>query len=303
MSASRLTALTLTVCLLSAGVHAKKADDAAAPPAPPLWRVSDADSSVYLFGAIGLSPQGAAWRTRDIARAIDTSETIWFEVPVDEPWAQAAANRIFAADGMLTPGDRLSSHLPDEAAESLGAIAAAAGLSLETLEPLKPWAAFVVLSARAQLESDEPAVETAILTEARSRGRQLRYFGTVEDSLRLLTDMTGDQQSRLASHLIGDFNRQRETARAGFEAWRTGDLAAADAFLNGTMRAQSPDIFQRLVSDRAAAIATDIAAILKSPETAFISLNASYVVGPDALPDRLAELGFRIERIGAPADD
>lgn len=274
-----------------------------APPAPPLWLISDEDSSVYLFGAIGLSPEGENWRSRDVARAIDASEMIWLEAPVDEPPAMTVANRIFTLEGMLPAGETLIGRLPEAAGAEIAEIADVSGLSIETLNPLKPWAAFVVLSARTQPESDQPTVETAILAEARGRGRQLRYFNTIEESLRILTEMPDDDQTALAVHLIGDFVRQRDEARAGFAAWRSGDLNAVDAYLNRPMRESAPRVYDRLIAGRIETLATGVAAALNGPGTSFISLNASYVVGPGSLPERLGEMGLSVERIGAPSPD
>lgn len=301
MTLLRKTALWIVVAVFAATpADAKRPEtDAspAAPPAPALWRVSDEDSSVYLFGAIGLSPEGSPWRSRAVARAIDASETVWFEAPVDEPSAQSAANRIFSEEGMLPVGKRLSSLLTPEAAEALPAIAEQSGLTTEALEPLKPWAAFVVLSSRIEPATETETVETAILAEARGRGRQLRYFDRIEDSLRVLTEMPEQRQIELVSQLIAGFGRQRAEARAGFEAWRTGDLEATDAYLNEPLRGTAPEVYKGLVTERIETIAGDIGTVLKAPETAFISLNAGYLVGPASLPERLAEAGYDVERI------
>lgn len=299
MTLLRKTAFSIAAALLAAtSAGAKKPEaDAAPPPAPALWRISDEDSAVYLFGAISLSPQGSPWRSRAVARAIDASETVWFEAPVDEPSAQAAANRIFSAEGMLPEGDRLSSLLSPETAEALAVIEEQSGLTAEALEPLKPWAAFVILSSRIEPATDGETVDAAILAEARGRGRRLRYFNGIEDSLRILTEMPEGRQIELVSELIADFGRQRAEARAGFEAWRTGDLEAADAYLNEPLRNASPEIYKRLVTDRIGTIAGDIGTILKAPETAFISLSAGYLVGPDALPEALGRAGFKVERV------
>lgn len=299
MALLRKTALLISVvALAAASASAKTPEPDAAPPAPALWRVSDEDSSVYLFGAIGLSPQGAAWRSRTVARAIDASETIWFEAPVDEPTAQAAANRIFSEEGMLPKGERLSSLLPSEAAKALPVIAELSGLTMEALEPLRPWAAFVVLSSRVNTDRPGDTIEQSILKEARGRARELRYFDTIENSLRILTAMPQPAQQRLLAQFIADFSRQRAHAPDSFEAWRTGDLAALGAHLSATLRADAPDAYELLVARRAETLANGVVAALTDDRVAFISLSAGYVVGPDALPDRLKELGLTVERIG-----
>lgn len=291
-------ALAALIALGALAASAANAENqgAAAQASPALWRISDEDSVVYLFGAVGIAPDGAKWRSRALARAIDASEVMWFEAPVDEPAAQAAANSIFAAEGMLEDGKTLFRALPDAPRDALAAVLESAGLSQETLDPLKPWAAFVVLSSRVHPGGGE-SVDAAILKEARSRGRDMRYFDRVEDTLRTLTEMPGEMQVEMLAQLAADFERQRTGASAGFEAWRMGDLDALDAYLNAPMRDSAPEVYNRLVTERAQALAGKIAALLNGRETAFVSLNASFTVGEGSLPERLAGLGLNIERV------
>ncbi len=275
-----------------------------APASPAVWRVSDADSAVYLFGTHSVPPEGAPWRSRALARAIDASEIAWFEAPVGEPGAAEAANRIFATQGALPGGRTLSALLAPERRGALAALAASLRIQIEQLDRLKPWAAFVVLSAQTQASEGAPPAESAdalLMNEAKGRGRGLRYFESIESSLGVLTKMPEKEQLALLSFLIDDFVRQQTQATAAYEAWRKGDLAGVDAHLNQPMREGAPAAYKRLVADRTSALAADIGGVLERPETAFVALNAGYLVGPDAIPDLLAAAGFKVERVDAPA--
>jgi uncharacterized protein YbaP (TraB family) len=272
----------------------------AAPASPSLWRVFDDDSAVYLFGASGLAPAGAQWRSRALTSAIDASETIWFEAPVSDPAEQAKANEIFASRGMLKSG-ALPAMLSPERSSALAGIAAAINMPMTAIDPLKPWAAFVVLSSQLYAGADidsNGGVEAALLSEAEGRGRSIRYLDTVENALGVLTGMSSAEQVGLLSYLIDDWQRQRDGAAAGFEAWRTGDDAASDAYLNAAFRAAAPAAYEKLVTDRTQRLADQVGAILSGPGTGLVALNASYMVGPGALPEALAAKGFKIERVG-----
>lgn len=282
--------------------EAPSATPSGPPPSPALWKIADDDTTLYLFGVIGLAPEDADWRSRAMARAIDVSETIWFEAPVDDPDAQAGANELFAREAMAAEGETLSEQLSDAAREALPAVAAEAGLGLETLEPLKPWAAFIVLSSRvappsADQTSEAVGIDALLMREARGRGREMRYFATVEQSLRNLIDLPAKRQAALAASLITDFDRQRDGARETFEAWRIGDVEAVDALLNAKMRDETPALFGALVSARAESHASGVAEMLKAPGSAFIALDISYLVGPGSIPDRLAAAGLSVERV------
>jgi len=299
MNLLRKTVLAaLFACAFPAAAFAgKQPVDAAPAPSPALWRVSDDDSSIYLFASIGLSPKGAVWRSRSVARAIDVSEVLWLEAEVDSPAAQSAANRIFNEEGVLPKGERLSSLLPPAAAAKFEATIENAGLAASSIEPLEPWSAFVLLSSRIDPDPDSETIDAALVREGRSRGRQIRYFETVEDALHRLTDMPRSTQIETLAQLLSDFENQRDETRAEFEAWRTGDLTATDAFLNQPLREASPDAYKALVADRIETLATGIRDILKAPDPAFVSLNASYFTGNGSLTEALAAEGLRVERV------
>lgn len=302
------TSLIAAVAALLAAVAALLAAPAGAekpaPASPALWRISDADSSVYLFGTFGALPEGATWRSRALAGAIDASESLWFEAPVGEPDAAAAAEKVFAAKGKLSEGRTLSSMLTAERRDALAAIAQTISTPMTSIDPLRPWAAFVVLSAQIHAGDGVNIAEgadAALMNEARSRDRPLHYFDTIEDSLRTLTVMPEKEQLALVSFLIDDWGRQKNGAHDAYAAWRSGDLAATDAALNAPMRAAAPAVYKRLVDDKIAQLSGEIAAILDRNETAFIALNAGYVAGDGALPEALAARGLKVERIDAAA--
>ncbi len=176
-------------------------------------------------------------------------------------------------------------------------------MSVETLDGLKPWAAFVVLSSRmhaAQGIDLAQGVDASLAREAESRGRTVRYFDSIDKSLGVLTKMPAKEQLGLLSFLLADWTRQQSGAISAFDAWRTGDVLSTDAYLNAAMRETAPAAFTRLVTARNDALANEIGDILKGRETAFIALNAGYVVGEGALPAALFARGFKVERVGAP---
>src|SRR6476620_7197128 len=51
---------------------------------PALWSVSDADTTVYLFGTIHLLPDNYQWRTPKIEQAVGGSQQLVIETIVDE---------------------------------------------------------------------------------------------------------------------------------------------------------------------------------------------------------------------------
>jgi uncharacterized protein YbaP (TraB family) len=78
----RLLAPVAALLTLGSGASAAQAGTHVARPA--LWSVSDADTTVYLFGTIHLLPDNYQWRTPKIEQAVGGSQQLVIETIVDE---------------------------------------------------------------------------------------------------------------------------------------------------------------------------------------------------------------------------
>ena len=56
---------------------------------PALWRLSDEDSDIYIFGTIHILPPDLVWRNETVDAAFASAGRVYFEVPTD-PEAQGA---------------------------------------------------------------------------------------------------------------------------------------------------------------------------------------------------------------------
>jgi hypothetical protein len=294
-----LAALLIAAAAIGSAAAKEKAP---APPAPALWKISDADSEIYLFAAAPFLPAGEAWRSRAVAAAIDRSQSIVFEAPSADPAARAAAGKIFESAGQFRGGKTLSAALGEDGAAGLASVAAALGAETAQFDALKPWAAFVVLSAELDRKRGaDPAagVEMGVLKEAIGRQRPVRFLDSVEGALSVLTEMPESDQRALLSFLLADWPRQDEAAAAALAAWRAGDVDAVAVEAQEPLKEAAPGAYDRLIAARAAFLADRIAALLELPEEAFVCLSASVVVGADGVAARLEERGFAVERIDA----
>lgn len=305
---SLAAALVLLFAALSPATASAQPDGApkAEIAAPPIWRVSDSDSSVTIVGTFHVLPPGLDWRARPIAAAADRAEVVWFEAETDTQAARATAARIMQAGGELPPPSQLSDLLSPEDAARLAAAAADLGLPMADIERLRPWRAFLVLSAQAIIaQGYDPAagVGATLLAEARQRGRALRFLETVEEQLKLFTGLSAEEEKALLTLTLRDWDNREEDLEATIAAWKSGDDAALDETMNGLLRREAPEAYERLVTARNRAWADKIAQALEEPGAALIAVGASHLVGPDSLPAMLQAAGFAAERIGAPANN
>lgn len=304
--AAKAEASDLSVHYAEQAPHPDDLRPVAAPPPgvarPAMWRVADADSEIFLLGTFHILPPNLKWRSNALLRASDQAETIWFEAEVDTPAAREKAMEILRARGLNPPGVTLSGLLSENDAAQLHAIAARLGLRMEQLDRMRPWQAFLALSVQfIASQGFEPGsgVETVLLQEGRARGRQLKFFETVEQQLGLFTSLDPETEKHLLSITLRDWDEQSAEFEALFEAWRAGDVATIDALMNGTMRSEAPDVYEKLIVARNQAWAAKIAREMRGSGRTLVAVGAAHLVGADSVPAMLRAQGFEVTRYGA----
>ncbi|HVY87658.1 MAG TPA: TraB/GumN family protein, partial [Hyphomonadaceae bacterium] len=81
-----LLALALVAFAAACGDKPSAGDPAPAPaPAqaaakgPGLWRIGDADTTIYLFGTVHVLPPDLNWRTTAVDKALGNAKAVYFE--------------------------------------------------------------------------------------------------------------------------------------------------------------------------------------------------------------------------------
>ena len=136
-------ALGLSLVLVAAPAPAKTAQTAK----PALWAVSDADTTIYLFGTIHLLPDKYQWRTAKFDQAIDGSQQLVVETIVDNKNPQ----KLMAALASLafnTPNlPPLAQRVPPAKRAALAAAIKKSGYPPQAFDRMKTWtAAFILLA-------------------------------------------------------------------------------------------------------------------------------------------------------------
>jgi hypothetical protein len=120
------------------------ATETAAAPAmakgPAMWKVADEDTTIYLFGTVHILPQGIEWYDTTIATALEGSDMIVTEIPMD-PASEAAMGQLAQTKGVLPAGTTLRSLLTPEQKASYEAAVTKLGAPTEAFDQYKPWLA------------------------------------------------------------------------------------------------------------------------------------------------------------------
>lgn len=265
---------------------------------PALWSVSDADSTIYLFGTAHAARKGSEWKTPKIDAAMRASRDLWLEIGDDLGSSQSAMAGIVRQHG-IDPARPLSAKLSPALLARLTAAAKPYGMTIAQLEPMRPWLAAVTLGTlpflKAGLDPSAGADRTLRAIAVTDKDR-IHGLETAEQQIRFLADFSEAEQIAFLESSIDDLEEGPQQLTQLAQAWEQGDLPALSRMVVDEMREKEPKLYARLIVERNRAWAQQIRTLLAGKGTAFVAVGVGHLVGPDSVQVQLAKLGIRARR-------
>ncbi|GLR48489.1 TraB/GumN family protein [Sphingomonas astaxanthinifaciens] len=280
-------------------VTAGGAAEARAPqPRPALWKVSDRDTTIYLFGTIHLLPANYPWRSPALEKAAQQSQSLVLETIVDEknPASFASAFSKLALSPNLPPVlDRVS---PDKR-PALAALLAKAGPAAKGFDRLETWAVALMLLGP-QFNSiglkQEDGVETVLKQNFSAAGKPIGQLETNGEQLAFFDVLPEAAQRTLLEGALENPAEVRTQFNAMLAAWSRGDVKAIARTFNAEM-SDSPALAENLLKRRNANWSRWIEQRMGQPGTVMIAVGAGHLAGPDSVQSMLQKRGFRVTRV------
>ena len=273
---------------------------AKAPPAahPALWAVSDADTTVYLFGTIHLLPANYQWRTPKFDQAVANSQQLVVETIVDlqKPDGIMAAKLNLGFSRGLPP---IAQRVPPEKVPLLRSAIAKSGAPEKYYDQMETWlAAFELLGVRFReiglegeagpeqtLQRDFAAAKKPI-GELETNAEQLAYFDQLPESAqRLLLEGSIEESKNMNS----DFGKM-------LASWSKGDVKAISVSFNRDLSV-SPALKEALLQRRNANWSRWVERRMATPGSVMVAVGAGHLAGPDSLVTLLKREGYKVRRI------
>lgn len=265
---------------------------------PALWSVSDADTTVYLFGTIHLLPENYQWRTSKLDQAVGGSQQLVIETIVDDK----DPAKLFQAMSSLafSPGlPPLAQRVPPAKRAALNEAVRKSGFPPQAFDRMETWAvAFILLGNQFKdlglkgTEGVESSLRSSFLgqgkpiAELESNLQQLSFFDKLpEKAQRDLLEGALEQSSTIH----GDFHEM-------LSAWVRGDVKAIARTFNRDL-ASSPDLRDALIKQRNANWAKWIERRMAQPGALMVAVGAGHLAGPDSVVDQLKRSGYRVRRL------
>jgi len=265
---------------------------------PALWKLSDADTVIWLLGTIHVLPPGYRWRDARIDAAIAGSQSLTLETVLDQD-PQAIA-RLLLAIGRAHGLPPLADRVPKAKRTELAALVKASGFPAPLLDGMKSWAAGVVLTSAALRQIDlgpgSEGVEPQLTAIFRGAGKPVDGLETPEQQLGFFDMLPEATQRRFLTATLDSPAKARAEFRAMLTAWSRGDVAAlADAFAHDPEF--TPELRAVLIDRRNAAWAEALQQRLEQPGTGLVAVGAGHLAGRGSLIALLRARGLKVRRV------
>lgn len=263
---------------------------------PPLWSLSDEDTTVYLFGTVHLMSEGVDWLIGEVLDTFSASDILVLEI--DQTELTMAEQRSIVEDlAFLPEGTALSDLIEEDQMNTLTSILASLGAPREAVERWKPWfAALTVTSVVAQQAGFLPryGVDATLLRRATESEKEIIGLETPREQFRLFDKLKQEE----AVYFLQEALEERRQIVPMFEdmksAWMSRDLDALAKLLLES-RNENPEFFDTVYTDRNRAWSEDIIALMeREAGTIFVAVGAGHFVGKGSVIDFLREKGYQI---------
>jgi uncharacterized protein YbaP (TraB family) len=265
---------------------------------PAMWKVSDRDTDIYLFGTVHLLPPGTRWRTAKFDKAASEAGTLVVETIIDEknpqPFVQELI-RLSVRTGLPPILDRVR---PEKRA-ALQAVITKSGIPQAALNNLETWAAafqLLQLQFKELGVSGNDGVELALRTTFAAAGKPVEQLETNAQQLGFFDTLPEAAQRELLEGAIEEPAKAKVQFDAMITAWLSGDVDAIGRTFNSEFQA-SPELKEALLLRRNANWSYWLHSRLAQPGTVLVAVGAGHLAGSDSVVEMLKKRGLRVQRV------
>jgi uncharacterized protein YbaP (TraB family) len=301
----RLPTLLLSTLLLFAAPASALQPE---PPVPLLWKISDADNSLYLLGSFHMLLPDDYPLSADVDAAFDDAEALLFEMSPAEMASPTLALQMAQA-ALRTDGTRLDSELPGDLRDGLrawseanGAALQAQGMSPAMLQAFEPW--FVALTVgmvdivqagfRPGLGLDRHFADAAAVA-----GKQADGLETAAQQIAFLDGMDRAGQLQYLADSLESTDAGSEELMQLHATWRAGDAQRLWELVGEELKSDYPALYRRIDVQRNQAWLPALEARLQAPceDDTLVVVGALHLLGEDGLVELLRARGYAVERV------
>jgi hypothetical protein len=262
------------------------------------WKATGKAGTVYLVGSVHLLSQDFYPLNPALEAAYKESAVLVEEVDLGE---MSAPEQQFSllSKGMLPSSQSLDTVLTPQTLALLNKKLGDLGALAEPLKRFKPWMAALTIESLEWVKAGfDPnfGLDKHFYDRARSDGKTVEGFETVDFQVSLFDQMPMSEQDRLLASTLKDIDTEQSNMSKLIAAWRNGDAPTVEQIVLADLKGESA-LYQRVLVSRNKNWMPKIEALFGRSGRAFIVVGAAHLVGPDGLLSMLRAKGYTIEQL------
>ena len=272
------------------------------PSTPAIWKVSDADNSLYLLGSFHALRTGDYPLSKEVDAAYADAELLVFELAPMQLQSPELPAKI-AQMAALPPGVTLQALLPEKTRRALAEWSVRnPSFPVQALQRYEPWyVAMTVINAQARSEGFEAGLglDQHFMNLAQNTRKPSRGLETAEQQIGLFDAIDMDAQIQLLDEALFDTSDDGKRLEQLHSLWKSGDVAEFEQLTVTEMRREYPDLYRSINVARNQAWLPELRKLLddEGKNDALAVVGALHLLGPDGLVQQLQGKGYKVERL------
>lgn len=266
-------------------------------PKASVWKISDADSTIYLAGSIHMLRE-KDWPIPAVFDAVyERVNEIIFELDMAEMMKPGAAEQLRQL-GALPEGESLSDHLGKETMEKLHRFLSDLGLSTSLLDRYTPGMTLLMLSSLEAAKygaTPERGLENIYFAKSVSDGKPSKGLETLEDQISIFNGLDAATLEKKIGTSLDQMEEGESKLEAIIQFWRLGKSEALAKALSEDESLS--DLHESLLIRRNQKWIPAIEKALAESHDVMILVGAAHLVGPDSVIALLKKKGHRVTQL------
>ena len=274
------------------------AAEAKAPQAarPALWAVSDADTTIYLFGTIHLLPSDMKWRTAKIDQAMSNSQQLVVETIIDEKNPTKLMSAL-ASLGLAKGLPPLLERVPPPQRPALAAAIKKSGGPEQAYNSMKTWmAAFLLLSNQFKELGLSGGVEGVLRADFLAHDKPIGELETNLEQLSFFDKLPESAQLNLLQGAMEENASMKREFGGMLDSWSRGDVKGIAQTFDKDL-STSPELRDTLIRERNANWTKWIEQRMTQPGAVMVAVGAGHLAGPFSVVEALKKDGYAVRRV------
>ena len=203
--------------------------------------------------------------------------------------------------GLYKNGKSLKTELSAQTYDQLKEYTVKVGLSLQMLEPMKPWVVMLQLSVMEMMRlgySPELGIDKHFVDQAKREQKSIIALETIQEQMALLSRDDKAYQDNLLRYTLESMSEMEPMLNSLSSSWKEGDAKTIEKMFLLRMKDDISlnEIYDALITKRNYKMTEKVQGFLKTDKDYFVVVGAGHVIGKEGIVDILQKRGYKVDQ-------